>query len=1187
MTPEEVQKQLEALAKSSEFLRDIIERTRDAYKGSLGEQGANQKALEVVTASLGGFGKKIKKSSDDIQDSISSLKESYKNNELTADELSSELDSLRRVIAKTTDPIQKNALIQAKSSLESANALNKVRDNLKETFGNTLGIAVTGFAKMMTGAAVKALGGSDAMDVAAGYMTSQIDTVNSAYQAGASGLTNMGTQMAGAGGKVGLLGVAATAVGTAMGALSSQVSELAKAGIGFMMQSARGFMRDFDAMSQAGAIYTGGMDAMIDTAAAGGMTLEQFSKAVTNSKDALSSLGMGVGEASKRLSGAMNAGGKTARDSMFALGMSMEDQSEIYTTVMQRMAGPNQRLTASNAEVAEAAQAYARDLKTLQEITGEDVKGKRDKIRQENDTLAFQIKLSQMDPTKRANLEAAMEDMTESQRKALRENMIYGTVISKDIAIAQASNAGIRDTNKQIADAAKDGSLNAEKTRNIQKSNRAATEKDAKNSISIAMGTGEAAKDASKVILENWQYQEKFTKEAVAAAEGAIKSQTDAGASGTDTATNLKELNQKFATDMQQLAKDNLASFATALTTTFNDIQKSVKALASGGVKAADLIDKNMLLLIAAQTVPAILAWAAKSLFGKKSAKEVAGGVAGAAESAIESKAAGKAGKALEGLERSSKGLTKSSGGVISGFLKGLGSGLKELGNPRNLLGIAALVGIGASMVVASAAFKQFSDISWEGVTKGLAAIAGVGALGALAGLVGPAIAIGAGALGLLGVSIAVLGEALKGFPTGGIDIIMTGFKKLGDIVAPVFKNIGKVIGDVVGSISKTFEPVIKVFSDLWDSSKQIFSGLWDTISAPFKGLPKIISGMLESTKQTFGELWSFTKETFSGLWDTISAPFTGFPKLVSDSIDSALSYVGGLWTSIKETFSGIMDTISITWINMPLIVDDAITSVKNYLGGLWTSIQEIFSGIYDAISHPFDTLSTLASTVFDSVKSGAKAVGDFFGEVFSIVGSVISGVFNTIKDAISGAWDFIKNIGEQIKNLFGDVAAGAKKIFGFLTGSKEADQPTTTAGKDNKESSSEATKLFSEAVNKFSIAVDKMVANNPFASMTANPATGGDFARVDKQQITKQDIQDLIAAIQKTSAQPAAGTKNADILDTMRSGPLATDAADATSAMNKMMLEHLQKQSAAQEEMVYHLKAHKDISKKMLDASW
>jgi hypothetical protein len=97
------------------------------------------------------------------------------------------------------------------------------------------------------------------------------------------------------------------------------------------------------------------------------------------------------------------------------------------------------------------------------------------------------------------------------------------------------------------------------------------------------------------------------------------------------------------------------------------------------------------------------------------------------------------------------------------------------------LAGAAALGVLGLVLWGVGAAFKTFSDLDWETIGKGMIAIAGLGVIGAVAGTAAPLIAMGAGALGLLGGALWIIGEAMQAVGTG-FDQMTGGLERLSQL---------------------------------------------------------------------------------------------------------------------------------------------------------------------------------------------------------------------------------------------------------------------------------------------------------------------------------------------------------------------------------------------------------------------
>ena len=852
MDEKDLDKKIEALSAASDKMAKSMEQLSDIVFKQLGLTGTDAKKK------IADWGERLKKETDgyrksakEINDTIKDLNKQYEQNQITAEELDDEIKVLRDQIHKTADQSKKDDLIKAKASLEWAAASDKAKQAVKVSLGEGIGAVAKGLANSFTSAAKAAASGGDAMSVAGAFISGNIDAANAGVQAGAKGLQDFGAHAAGAGGKLGKFGVVATVAGAALGFLSNTASELAKAGLNFMITQTGKLIQSFQELSAAGAIYQGGMMAQIETAGKAGMTLEQFGKAVSANREVLAKSGLGVAEGSKKMAAAMEAGGKSARDGMFALGMGMEEQAAAYANTMATMAGPEGKLKASQAEIAAQTQDYARNLKIVSSLTGEDAKAKQEKIRQENDTLAFNQKLAGMSEKQRAEINNAMLNMNDAQRQALRERMIYGTVISKDIAIAEATNKGIRDSNDQIYQSVKDGTVSAEKTRKIQADNAEQTKKDAIANQGLAMATGESARGAAKVNNEALKTAAMSDKDRVKAAEDAAKAQQDAGKSGKGgPEVGVMSAQQDFALKMQEIAAKNLPSFAKALQSVISDIEKSVAEAVNMGAKAASMPPWLMQAIGIAGSllpiIPAIITMMADKKAGKaasiaESAAETAGGKEskgsrrgrvgrvgrGAADMAkAEGPSAGaKIGeslsKGLGGLGEGLKGLGQGIGGGISGILKGIASGLAALANPATLVGLGAVtlavMGFATALRIAEPALEPFGRMiksMFEGI-------------GDVVNNIGSAIK---STLEGLGTAIQGIGNFISGVVTGLGSAIKSTLEGVGSAISSIGDGIGKVVTSIGSAVNTGLEGIAAVVRAIGTTVTEVLGGITASI---------------------------------------------------------------------------------------------------------------------------------------------------------------------------------------------------------------------------------------------------------------------------------------------------------------------------------------------------------------------
>ena len=662
---EDLDKQLADLASSSaEMATWIRKQLADQKLITRSDLDAKKKTLEMALGLKSAL-TKTKKSFDELISDVNTLKEKIKTTGVTSGELEEDLESLRYQVARTADADKKAQLIQAKSELESLNAKNKLITGFQDATGKILGIGLAGAVSSMTSALKAAASGGNALEIAAGYQSAQLDITNQKFQAGAGALTDFGRATAGAGGFVGGLGIAATIAGGALGFVSNQITELAKSGIGFLLSQTNKMITGFQDMSRVGAVFSDGMMGMTNAASMAGMTVDQFSKVVDASRKDLSSMGMGLSEASRRMASVFSGpAGKKMQDGMYALGMTAEEQGQALAQTMAIMAGPSGKLKASNAEVQAQTAEYAKNLKIISNITGEDAKAKMEKLRQDNDTLAFNGYLNTLNGTQRKKTVEAMNAMSAEDARAFREKKVYGTVVSADLNAMRATNSGIRKAQDDMFAAADRGTLSVEgvaKTYETFQAEALAAANEGGKSFGLAMsGIGQ---DLAKTTNSTVQYMIKFSNAQKGIAEIAESQNKGVGQSGAD----LMKANQDFAKSMQDIAIPHIKDFGAALQSTISMIKGAVveadKAL-SGKMSMGDYASKAMEMGVA--LLPTIATLVATQYGGKFLQSRINSPASGAGLGDLLS-GAGKGGGGAGVLGRIGSTLVKAGPGLLKG----------------------------------------------------------------------------------------------------------------------------------------------------------------------------------------------------------------------------------------------------------------------------------------------------------------------------------------------------------------------------------------------------------------------------------------------------------------------------------------------------------------------------------------
>lgn len=144
------------------------------------------------------------------------------------------------------------------------------------------------------------------------------------------------------------------------------------------------------------------------------------------------------------------------------------------------------------------------------------------------------------------------------------------------------------------------------------------------------------------------------------------------------------------------------------------------------------------------------------------------------------------------GLGSLGKGLGKG----IQGLLTGIAKGIAAFGNAKVLLGAGAMVILSGALFITSKALQGFADVEWEDVAKGMASLAGIGVIGALAGTAAPLLIAGAAALGLLGGALWVIGEAMQAVGAG-FQSMTDGLERLANLDGGNLSKVGSGLIDL------------------------------------------------------------------------------------------------------------------------------------------------------------------------------------------------------------------------------------------------------------------------------------------------------------------------------------------------------------------------------------------------------
>jgi hypothetical protein len=576
---------------------------------------------------------------------------------------------------------------------------------------------------------------------------------------------------------------------------------------------------------------------------------------------------------------------------LLALGYSYQEQAELAAETAAEMSRGGRKV--NEKEVAQATIEMAKNLRLVAEVAGEDMKAKRKTIQEEQRKFAVNAaltKMAQQDPERYKQFQQQMKGMTESQRKAAYEMLVFGTVRDKDLAIQMTLNSGFRKIVKENAQALKDGTASTYQA-------KATAQKFAKEETDgyVAMGQTLGKANAALGVFDGVSQRSSTALEESAAlinvnlkeAATNVQNLADKGkeAAGKDPTTILLEAVEKGAIAaklLQEKVIDKLPALSAAMTKAFQDAMDALdgKGAGAGGPLAG--LAKWLPEIIAAVTaLTLIMQFVPDKLKDKlfNAIKSLPKGFPGRGETP-EARPKTRQELDYEMMEKTSKANAASKGGRFANIAgKGLGM-VKALGPGL----ITSAVGMGTE-----ALGEYLKEQGHEGAGKA-AMVAGKAAEFAGIGM-------------MIGSIIPGVGTAIGGAIGGAVGAGIGVWQQFGDDISSWTAETGKQLGQMWDSTAKAAK-------DLWKSAGAYTSEKWAEASNWVKNSTKEFLAehpKLASAVASFKSGFADAAKTAKGLLTDTQAAFKAeFPKLY-DNLKTTFKTVGSLT-------DGLMQSIGEKW---------------------------------------------------------------------------------------------------------------------------------------------------------------------------------------------------------------------------------------------------------------------------------
>ena len=423
----------------------------DAIKGGKGTAfgGIDTTNMEALMKSMQRFQEQVKKSFEPLEMYANTVKGIQK----PIVDLREQFEDLEKAIEKREDGIDKE---DAREELR-ARKRELVNRNATQAALN-FGIGVTKAGLTMAGGAwnfVKNLqSGAGGIEASSSLLISSIEAAGQAAEQFGSSLSDIGmiltTIPAGriVGAFLKIAGVLGMVVGPALEAAAKAATKLATEGVRYLEEELKKTRDSFKEITSAGVIFGNGMTEMRNAAFTAGMRLKDFSTFVRNNTEYLAQLGIGVTEAARRIanvSGVLRSG--RLGEQLQNLGYSFEEQAGLAAQTAAQLQATGKLRSASDAEVARLTVQYGKDLKVIQQITGEDARKKIDEARKEAMAAEIRAKLFNIGgPMAVARFTQVLATMPDSIKKGFLEKIATGgqaiTDTATNVAIAQNASIG-------------------------------------------------------------------------------------------------------------------------------------------------------------------------------------------------------------------------------------------------------------------------------------------------------------------------------------------------------------------------------------------------------------------------------------------------------------------------------------------------------------------------------------------------------------------------------------------------------------------------------------------------------------------------------------------------------------------------------------------------------------------------
>ena len=401
-------------------------------------------------------------------------------------------------------------------------------------------------------------------------------------------------------GGIPLVGGVIKGAGEAFKAAVELASTVFKIANEFMAAEFQKTVESFGKLNRIGATFGGGMDELNEVVTASGIPMSKFTEAVVNSRENITAMGLNVASAAKlvssglsRLSTTTGVSGKALREELLLLGFNYQEQGELVAEYTANMIAAGRSRSDIDRDVAQGTAKYAKDLKILSDITGEDARKRMAEARRESMRASLMNKLNSDQREAFAKAYASLAQAGPEAQEALIQKLSIGEVINPAIAMNETLMGLINNVSSRVEAGSTDIIVETTTALANAAADLRSREKDLGTALDIAKLAGGTGVVGTAADIFNRIAAIQMTPEQIAESSRNVDTNIqNSGKTGQAFADATRATND-FAVAMGDIARRNMPEYAglisratTETTAALNSALAEANKIGRSGIKA-------------------------------------------------------------------------------------------------------------------------------------------------------------------------------------------------------------------------------------------------------------------------------------------------------------------------------------------------------------------------------------------------------------------------------------------------------------------------------------------------------------------------------------------------------------------------------------------------------------------------